>query len=195
MIEVDASNISNKVMYQGESNKDEKNSSIKEKLLDSIQIEAKADKLSKEEINYFGYDIFHNDPALFQKSNDAIPNPNHIIAPGDEVIIMIWGQTEINKSYFVSKDGYLFIDNVGQIFVNGITFSDLEKKLFKYLKKVYSSLADSQNATSFLDISLGGSLLRPKRIFALGEIKQPGAYITSPSTTLFSSFFILTVPP
>ena len=48
---------------------------------------------------------------------------------------MIWGQTEINEKYYVTKDGYLFIENVGQIFVNGITLSFLEKKLLIHLKK------------------------------------------------------------
>ena len=46
-----------------------------------------------------------------------------------------------------------------------------------------------------LDISLGVSSLRPKRIFALGEVSQPGAYeVTSPSTTLFPQSFIFNGP-
>ena len=37
-------------------------------------------------------------------------------------------------------DTYVFIENVGQIFVNGLTLKNLEKKLFRMLQKVYSSL-------------------------------------------------------
>ena len=39
---------------------------------------------------------------------------------------MIWGQTEQTK-VLLFEDGYLFIENVGQIFANGLTLSELEK--------------------------------------------------------------------
>ena len=49
---------------------------------------------------------------------------------------MLWGQTEINEKYTVSRDGYLFIENVGQVFVNSYTLEKLEKKNFlSFLKK------------------------------------------------------------
>ena len=47
---------------------------------------------------------------------------------------MLWGDTEINRTYTVSKDGYLFIENLGQIFVNGLTMDKLESKLLNQLK-------------------------------------------------------------
>ena len=74
----------------------------------------------------------------------------YIVNPGDEIIIMLWGDTEMNSTYTVSKDGYLFIKNIGQIFVNGLSLDKLEKKLFNQLKKVYSSLDQSnKNAAYF----------------------------------------------
>ena len=48
---------------------------------------------------------------------------------------MLWGETELNQSYLVTRDGYLFIPNVGQVFVNGLNLEKLEKKLFRFLKK------------------------------------------------------------
>ena len=140
--------------------------------------------------NYFGYDIFNTNPELFQRSVDLSVDPNYIVGPGDEVIIMLWGETELNQSYLVTKDGYLFIPNVGQVFVNGLNLEKLEKKLLRYLKKVYSSL-DSSNgvAKTFFDVSLGSISLKPVRIFVLGDVLTPGAYKVKSSTTLFSSLF------
>ena len=43
---------------------------------------------------------------------------------------MLWGQVEINVPYVVSKEGYIFVDNLGQVFVNGLTLEKLDKKLF-----------------------------------------------------------------
>ena len=108
---------------------------------------------------------------------------------------MLWGETEFNQIYYVSKEGYLFIPNVGQVFVNGLNLSKLEIKLFKLMNKVYSSLNPSNGSpTTFLDVSLGGLALRPTRIVVLGEIAQPGAYAVKSSTTLFSSIYYFNGP-
>ena len=41
----------------------------------------------------------------------------------------------------------------------------------------------------FFDVSLGSSVLRPVRIFAVGEISSSGAYDVKKSTTLFTSLY------
>ena len=76
---------------------------------------------------YFGYNVFFNDPEIFQNSFSEAIDPNYVIGPGDEVVIMLWGDTELNNAYTVSSEGYLFIDNIGQVFVNGLKMSRLEK--------------------------------------------------------------------
>jgi protein involved in polysaccharide export with SLBB domain len=145
--------------------------------------------------NYFGYDIFLNNPDIFQNSISEYVDPNYILGPGDEVILLLWGETELNNSFFVEKDGYLFIPNVGQVFVNGLTLKRLESKLFQLLKKVYSSLDPiNGNATTFFDLSLGSLTLRPIRIFVLGNVKQPGAYEIKSSATLFTSLYYFNGP-
>ena len=146
--------------------------------------------MEQNNLEYFGYSIFENNPEIFQQSMEESVDPNYIIGPGDEVIIMLWGETEFNQNYIVSRDGYLFIDNVGQVFVNGLNVEKLEKKLFKLLKKVYSSLGpNSGTGQTFFDVSLGAQSLRPLRIFALGEILNPGAYEVKQSASTFTSLY------
>ena len=84
--------------------------------------------------SYFGYNIFNKDPELFDNSIQESISPDYIIGPGDEIILMLWGETEFTKSYVVSRDGYLFIDNLGQVFVNGLTLVKLEK-IISFIKK------------------------------------------------------------
>jgi polysaccharide biosynthesis/export protein len=140
--------------------------------------------------NFFGYDIFKNGSKIFENSNSSTLDPGYLLGPGDEVIIMLWGQTELNKSFIVSKEGYLFIDNIGQVFVNGLTLLKLEKKLFRMFKKIHSRLDPSEGSPSiFFDISLGSSVLKPKRIFVVGEVEQPGAYSMNQSTSIFTSLY------
>lgn len=145
---------------------------------------------STESSEYFGYNVFTGDPELFQQSYNESVDPNYVIGPGDEVVIMLWGETESLEEYIVSKDGYLFIKNIGQVFVNGITLQKLEKKLSKLLIKVYSTLSPASGSpTTFFDLSLGSQVLRPTRIFILGELDQPGAYAVKSSTSLFTSLY------
>jgi polysaccharide export outer membrane protein len=147
-------------------------------------------KSTEEKSLFFGYDAFKSEPSDFQELNFSSLDPEYVIGPGDEVIIMLWGQTELNVPYVVSKEGFIFIDNLGQVFVNGLTLDKLDKKLFKLLKKVYSSLDDSNGPpSSFLDVSLGSTLNRPFRVFVIGEVAKPGAYDMINSATLFSSLF------
>jgi hypothetical protein len=43
-------------------------------------------------MTYFGYDIFARDPALFQATSVGAVDPYYLIGPGDEIIVMLWGQ-------------------------------------------------------------------------------------------------------
>jgi polysaccharide biosynthesis/export protein len=144
-------------------------------------------------IKYFGYDIFRQDPLLFQSSSVGAVDPNYYIGPGDEIIVMLWGQTQFRQVFTVDREGFIFIPEVGQVFVNGLNLSLLESKLFKVFSQSYESLnPQGKPSTSFLDISLGN--LRPLRIQVLGEVSQPGAYTVSPSATLFSSIYYFNGP-
>jgi len=147
-----------------------------------------------ESLTYFGYDIFQQDPELFQASVFGAVDPDYNMGPGDEIIIMLWGETQFRQVLTVDREGFIFIPEVGQVFVNGLTMDLLESKLFKVLSQRYSSLvrSSSGNPTTFLDVSLGN--LRPLRIIVVGEVAQPGAYRVGPSTTLFSALYYFNGP-
>ena len=99
------------------------------------------------------------------------------------VQVFLW-----SAEFTVDREGYVFVPEVGQVFVNGLNLEALEKKFFQILSKVYSTLKPATGKPStFMDISLGN--LRPLRIIVLGEVGQPGAYSVSPSTSLSSSLY------
>ena len=142
---------------------------------------------------FFGYDIFKKDPSLFQATNVGVVDPNYLIGPGDEIIVMLWGETQFREVLMVNREGFIFISEVGQVFVNGLNLKLLESKLYRVLSKSYASLNPQvRKATTFLDVSLGN--LRPLRVQVLGEVSQPGAYVLSSSSTLFSSLYYFDGP-
>ena len=144
-------------------------------------------------LQYFGYDIFRGDPSVFQSSTFGAVDPDYNIGPGDEVIIMLWGETQFRQVFIVNREGFIFIPEVGQVFINSITLGELEHKLFRLLSKVFASINPSSGkASTFMDVSLGN--LRPLRIIVLGEVSQPGAYSVSPSTSLFTALYYFRGP-
>ena len=144
-------------------------------------------------LTYFGYDIFARDPALFQATSVGAVDPNYLIGPGDEIIVMLWGETQFRQVLTVDREGFVFIPEIGQVFVNGLNLNLLESKLFRVFSQSYASLnPQGRTPTTFLDVSLGN--LRPLRIQVLGEVAQPGAYTVSPSATLFSSLYYFNGP-
>ena len=142
---------------------------------------------------HFGYNIFKRDPSIFQSSSVGVVDPNYLIGPGDEIIVMLWGETQFRQIFKVDREGFVFIPEIGQIFVNGLTLNLLESKLFRVFSQAYESLQPpGRDPTTFLDVSLGN--LRPLRVQVLGEVSQPGYYTVSPSTTLFSSLYYFNGP-
>ena len=147
----------------------------------------------KGKLTYFGYDIFSRDPSIFQATSVGAADPDYLIGPGDEIIIMLWGETQFRQVLTVDREGFVFIPEIGQVFVNGLNLNLLESKLFRVFSQSYASLnPQGRTPTTFLDVSLGN--LRPLRIQVLGEVAQPGAYTVSPSTTLFSSLYYFNGP-
>lgn len=163
-------------------------------IVDESKIDIESQMQSgKNGLTYFGYTIFQQDPELFQSASVGIVDPDYLIGPGDEIIVMLWGETQFRQVLKVDREGFVFIPEIGQVFVNGLNLSLLESKLFRVFSQSYASLnPQGGKPTTFLDVSLGN--LRPLRIQVLGEVAQPGAYTVSPSATLFSSLYYFNGP-
>jgi len=160
---------------------------------ESVEINDLLPQTIKSDLSYFGYDIFLRDPALFQATSVGAVDPDYLIGPGDEIIVMLWGETQFRQVLAVDREGFVFIPEIGQVFVNGLNMNLLESKLFRVFSQSYASLnPEGRTPTTFLDVSLGN--LRPLRIQVLGEVAQPGAYTVSPSATLFSSLYYFNGP-
>ena len=87
-------------------------------------------------------------PKIFQKSSDFSIPPSYIIGPGDEIILMLWGDTEDVSDYVVSRDGYILFQILG-VFVNGLNLEvGLEKR--KDTKDILVYLTTIQISLTFL---------------------------------------------
>ncbi|MEA5062849.1 MAG: polysaccharide biosynthesis/export family protein, partial [Petrimonas sp.] len=68
----------------------------------------------------FGQDFFSKENLTFAP-NVNMPTPaNYILGPGDEVIIDVWGDSELNVRYTITPDGYITVPGLGRIQLSGM---------------------------------------------------------------------------
>ena len=73
--------------------------------------------------DFFGYNYFRKDISFF----DNIPTPSdYKLGPGDELIISIWGETNIRKTLTINKDGMIFFNNIGFINLSNFTIAEAQ---------------------------------------------------------------------
>ena len=134
---------------------------------------------------FFGYDYFTNRNSI--EIWDNIPaSSDYELGPGDEIIINIWGDTQVNSNHTIDRQGKIFLDKVGLISITGQTLENAKEILINRFSNIYSTLA-GKNPTSSLDISLGN--LKSLNISVVGEVIQPGLHKVHPFSTLTTCLF------
>ena len=148
-----------------------------------------ANRGSASSLPAFGYNVFTYSPTTFQPSLNVPTPTNYVVGPGDEIIISLWGETQLVQDLVVSKNGDIFVPNVGLVSVNGLTMNQLRDKLFERLSKVYSSLAGGgkEGARTHLNVSTGQ--LRSVKIYVLGEVAKPGGYTLPALSSAFTALY------
>ena len=136
--------------------------------------------------NYFGYDIFVNNP--FGQKEYLVGNidEGYILAPGDELRITVFGD---NNLEFVSKidlNGNISFPNLGVFFAAGNSFATVKNRLKIFLGKYYSGLLSSPNRT-FLDVSL--TQIRPVKVSVLGNVTTPGPHLVNGLATVLNALY------
>lgn len=133
-------------------------------------------------IKHFGYDFFTKRDTVGFWEN--LPPPkNYILGPGDEIIITLWGETQLRKKYVISRDGKIYDDKVGLLNITGKTIKECRDYLEAQFSRVYSTLK-GRNALTFMDVSMGE--LKSININFVGEVKFPGIYPVHPFSNVIT---------
>ena len=132
----------------------------------------------------FGRNIFNNKNLTFAPSQNLATPANYKLGPGDEVIIDIWGASQNTVREVISPDGYIKVENLGLIYLNGMTVQEADNYLRKELNKIYSGINDE---TSEIKVTLGQ--IRTIQINIMGEVALPGTYALSSYSTIFHALY------
>ena len=148
----------------------------------------KGKKIEKKrpEDRIFGFSIFNNKKLSFEP-NLNIPTPeNYQLGPGDEVIIDVWGASQQTYQQKISPEGNIIINNVGPVYLTGMTIKDATGKIKKELGNIYAGLRGASPNT-FLKVSIGN--VRSIKINVVGEVFMPGTYTLPSLTTVFNALY------
>ena len=131
--------------------------------------------------NLFGYSYFKRDINFF----DNIPTPPEFkLGPGDEIILSLWGETNLRKKFILNREGSIFYENIGFISLNNKTLEEAESVLLTRLSDIYSTINNAQNSTKLL-LELGK--LKSINIYFSGEIDNPGINLIHPFSDIFTA--------
>ncbi|MGQ1946436.1 SLBB domain-containing protein [Geofilum sp. OHC36d9] len=136
----------------------------------------------------FGSQLFSGGNLTFEPSLN-IPTPvNYVLGAGDQIVIDIWGASTNLYQLEVGPEGTVVIDNVGPLYVNGLTIEEAEKRILDKLKQLYRGLRPGEaGQDTYARVSLGR--VRTIQVTVLGEVERPGNYTVSSLTTIFNALY------
>ena len=137
-------------------------------------------------INYFGYNIFKNNPYLNKEYLLGNIDEGYLIAPGDNIRIITYGDNSLEQNVTVDRNGNINIKGYGLFFASGSTFKTLKSRLKIFLGKYLSGLVSSPQKT-FMDVAL--TELKPTKVVVLGQVASPGPHILTTSGSALSALY------
>mgnify|MGYP001212391460 CR=1 FL=1 len=132
--------------------------------------------------DYYGYDFFTKRDTIAFWANLPAPS-NYLLGAGDELVISLWGATQLRQTYIISREGTIYDEKVGLLNLSGKTMKGATTYLSKQFGKVYATLK-GRSPTTYIDISLGK--LRSINVSFVGEVKYPGIYPIHPFSTIIT---------
>lgn len=137
------------------------------------------------EIKIFGHDIFNSNELTFEPNINVGTPQNYKLGPGDEVIIDIWGANEEHLRQTISPEGSIMIDQIGPVYLNGMTINDANAHVKNSFSKKYQGVTDEETS---IQLTLGET--RSVIVNVMGEVETPGTFLVSPFSSVFNALYL-----
>jgi len=142
----------------------------------------------KDEVKRFGSDFFKNkniveSPQLFV----ATPS-DYRLGPGDELIINLFGASEITYSVQISRNGNVKFDKLAPVYLSGLSIRSASKRLKERLSKIYTGLGSS-NQIEKVDLELSLQKARSIVVNITGQVEAPGTYTISGFSSVLNALY------
>ena len=164
--------------------------SVRLVIADSARADSLADSLTVlrgQGLKLFGIETFRRTSTRFQPVQSGPVDENYRLGSGDVLVLILTGDVEEVYTLNVTREGFVVIPQVGQVYVANQTLGQMEDHLYARLRRVYSGVRRSPNATTKFQISL--ARLRNIQVFVIGDVVRPGAYQVSAAGTVLTALY------
>ncbi len=127
----------------------------------------------------FGATLFERVPTTFAPLDRVPVTADYVIGPGDEIVLRVWGQVNLNLELMVDRGGAVYVPQAGNVTVSGVQFKQLPGFLKSELGRVFRNF----------DLSVSMGQLRSIQVFVIGQARRPGTYTVSSLSTLVNALF------
>ncbi len=135
----------------------------------------------------FGVGVFRRTTTQFLPLLAGPVPPDYKLGPGDQLVLILTGDVELAYTLQVTREGFVLVPQVGQVFVSNLTLDQMRDLLYTRLGRVYSGVRRGANATTRFDISVAN--VRANQVYVVGEVTQPGAYQISSLGTVLTALY------
>lgn len=132
----------------------------------------------------FGLEVFRGATSQFQPLLAGPVPDTYRLGAGDMLVLALSGDVEIVHNLEVTRDGFVLIPQVGQIYVASMTMSQLRTALRQRLGASYSGI---RTGSTRFDVTI--SRLRTNQVYVVGEVMQPGAYQLASVATVLNAMY------
>ena len=141
---------------------------------------------------FFGDDFFQLDEGVFTPPSFGPVSSDYRLGVGDEIVINVWGDVDLQLNRIVDRDGTIILPRVGKIACAGRSLADVDKSIRDRLATIHSSIAvdgssDGKGAGTFVEVTMGQ--LRAIRVFVVGQAVRPGSYELSSVSTMLTALY------
>ncbi len=136
-------------------------------------------------LTVFGSELFDGIGKDFEP-NISIPTPsNYMLGPYDELIIDIYGISEITYNLTINPDGMIRIPNYGPLRVGSMSLDEAKSKIKLSLSKIYPEIRSGKTK---LYVSVGQ--IRSIQVNLVGEVTRPGTYALPSLSTIMHALYV-----
>jgi len=132
----------------------------------------------------FGADLFKNANQTFEPNLNMATPKNYVIGPNDEILIDIYGNSEVSYNLKVSPEGTINVQYVGVIPVSGLTIEAATSRIRSRMTTVYKGLS---TGSTKLNIAIGN--IRSIKVILTGEVVKPGTYTLPSLANVFNALY------
>jgi polysaccharide export outer membrane protein len=157
---------------------------------DSARADSLADSLAVLQgrgLKLFGLETFRRTSTRFQAVQSGPVDENYRMGSGDVLVLILTGDVEQAYTLTVTREGFVVIPQVGQVYVANLTMGQLEDQLYARLRRAYSGISRSASARTKFQVSL--AKLRNIQVFVVGDVVRPGAYQVSGAGTVLTALY------